>query len=115
MAASYIGELGRRSGYLVDVVSPDERVLEYAIRWGATGLIEAVPGHNEALRAAAIWVGAWLAGNAIEYVGKHTLAIGRCVTFRHQVQPNFIVIFHSTFRPGSFRVTCRSRSMRVGV
>ncbi len=38
----------------VPVVSPDKRVLLYASMWGAQGLSEEVPGHNEALHAAAL-------------------------------------------------------------
>jgi len=37
----------------VSVVSPDQRVLEYAQRWGAYALLEEKQGHNPALRAAA--------------------------------------------------------------
>jgi 2-phospho-L-lactate guanylyltransferase len=36
------------------VVSPDQRVFELVETWGAQALIEEVPGHNEALHAAAL-------------------------------------------------------------
>lgn len=38
----------------ISVVSPDKQVLELASTWKANALIEEVPGHNEALHAAAL-------------------------------------------------------------
>jgi 2-phospho-L-lactate guanylyltransferase len=38
----------------VAVVSPDEEVLRQASAWGAVSLLEAAPGHNPALHAAAL-------------------------------------------------------------
>jgi 2-phospho-L-lactate guanylyltransferase len=46
----------RKSGCLerISVVSPDPRVLDLASAWKVQALLEEVPGHNEALHAAAL-------------------------------------------------------------
>jgi 2-phospho-L-lactate guanylyltransferase len=38
----------------IAVVSPDQRVLRQAQAWGAQAVVEEIPGHNEALNAAAV-------------------------------------------------------------
>ncbi len=38
----------------ITVVSPDERVLAHARKWGVRSLLEEIAGHNEALHAAAL-------------------------------------------------------------
>jgi membrane-associated phospholipid phosphatase len=50
-------------------------------------------------RAAAIWVGAWLAGNAIEYIGKHTLGRPPLHLTEHGVRTP-IPSFHESFPSG---------------